>query len=122
MGLALFTVYPELDGPVSSSLCSIIALITMREQISILAQGLPEVSSHQLPIPLTIGIVAICLCVDRFVGTRPGLCPPNCRLHGDKGLSVASCEQGDFIFLALLCLVPTVTFPQRQAVSLTLAN
>lgn len=75
MGLALFTDYPELDGPVSNSLCSIIALITLREQISILAQGLPEVSSHQLPIPLTIGIVAMCLCVDRFVGTRPGPLP-----------------------------------------------
>lgn len=92
---------------------SIIVLITLREQVSILAHCLPEVSVGQLPSPLPIGIVAISLYVDRLVGPRPGPLPPDCRLHRGTDLSIASCEQGDLIFLAAaLCLKPTVAFPQ----------
>lgn len=52
LGLALFTDYPELGGRCLAQLRSTIALITVRKQVSVLAQGLPEVSSHRFPSAL----------------------------------------------------------------------
>lgn len=123
LGLALFTVYPELEGPVPSS-GSVTTLIIVREQVSILAQGLPEVSGHQSPSPLPIDIYPYPCVVDQvrrvqaraFAHLATGYTGvkacPLLHVNGGRGVS----------FLAALCLMPTVVFPQRQAVPVTPAN
>lgn len=51
LGLALFTDYPKLGGPVPSSV-TLHHSLNHRKQVSVLTQGLPEVSSHLFPSAL----------------------------------------------------------------------